>query len=141
MAEPALLVLLLAGFGTGLLGALLGLGGGVFLVPLLTLRRFQQAGHRPIVLAGGATGLIGDPSGRASERVLNTPDRVRELVEKLRPQLAKFVDFEDSLGKPAAEAGLRSGDMIVGVNGQPVAYRGQLQFRLLGAVSGDGRPA
>ncbi|MFG1926192.1 tyrosine--tRNA ligase [Cryptosporangium sp. NPDC048952] len=64
------------------------------LVPLLTLRRFQQAGHRPIVLAGGATGLIGDPSGRSSERVLNTPEKVRELVEKLRPQLAKFVDFE-----------------------------------------------
>src|SRR3954452_3028495 len=68
------------------------------LVPLLTLRRFQQAGHRPIVLAGGATGLIGDPSGRSTERVLNTPDRVRELVESLRPQLAKFVDFEDSPG-------------------------------------------
>jgi len=66
------------------------------LVPLLTLRRFQQAGHRPIVLAGGATGLIGDPSGRSTERVLNTPERVRELVEALRPQLAKFVDFEDS---------------------------------------------
>ncbi|MFI5954155.1 tyrosine--tRNA ligase [Cryptosporangium sp. NPDC051539] len=64
------------------------------LVPLLTLRRFQQAGHRPIVLAGGATGLIGDPSGRSSERVLNTPERVRELVDALRPQLAKFVDFE-----------------------------------------------
>nr|WP_240746840.1 tyrosine--tRNA ligase [Cryptosporangium phraense] len=64
------------------------------LVPMLTLRRFQQAGHRPIVLAGGATGLIGDPSGRSSERVLNTPERVRELVEALRPQLAKFVDFE-----------------------------------------------
>ncbi|GAA0273574.1 tyrosine--tRNA ligase [Cryptosporangium japonicum] len=65
------------------------------LVPMLTLRRFQQAGHRPIVLAGGATGLIGDPSGRSSERVLNTPDKVRELVEKLRPQLAKFVDFDE----------------------------------------------
>ena len=63
------------------------------LVPLLTLRRFQRAGHRPIVLAGGATGLIGDPSGRSSERVLNTPKRVRELVEALRPQLAKFVEF------------------------------------------------
>lgn len=72
------------------------------LVPLLTLRRFQQAGHRPIVLAGGATGLIGDPSGRSSERVLNTPDRVRELVEKLRPQLAKFVDFVEVSGRPAA---------------------------------------
>ena len=50
----------------------------------------------------------------------------------------KPVAGDVTLGKPAAEAGLRSGDMIVGVNGQPVADRGQLQFRLLGAVSGDG---
>ncbi len=64
------------------------------LVPLLALRRFQRAGHRAIVLAGGATGLVGDPSGRASERTLNTPERVRELVEGIRPQLEKFVDFD-----------------------------------------------
>ena len=63
------------------------------LVPMLTLRRFQLAGHRPIVLAGGATGLVGDPSGRSTERVLNTPERVRALVDRLRPQLEKFVDF------------------------------------------------
>ena len=69
------------------------------LVPLLTLRRFQRAGHRPIVLAGGATGLIGDPSGRSSERMLNTPERVRELVEALRPQLERFVEFEDATDK------------------------------------------
>lgn len=64
------------------------------LVPLLTLRRFQLAGHRPIVLAGGATGLIGDPGGRSTERVLNTPERVREMAERIRTQLAKFLDFE-----------------------------------------------
>ncbi len=64
------------------------------LVPLLALRRFQRAGHRAIVLAGGATGLVGDPSGRASERSLNTPERVRELVEGIRPQLERFVDFD-----------------------------------------------
>lgn len=64
------------------------------LIPLLLLRRFQQAGHKVLALAGGATGLVGDPSGRSSERVLNTPDRVRELVEKIRPQLARFLDFD-----------------------------------------------
>jgi len=64
------------------------------LVPLLALRRFQRAGHRAIVLAGGATGLVGDPSGRASERSLNTPERVRELVERIRGQLERFVDFD-----------------------------------------------
>jgi tyrosyl-tRNA synthetase len=64
------------------------------LVPLLALRRFQRAGHRAIALAGGATGLVGDPSGRASERTLNTPERVRELVDRIRPQLEKFVDFD-----------------------------------------------
>ncbi|MGI8648712.1 MAG: tyrosine--tRNA ligase [Mycobacteriales bacterium] len=63
------------------------------LVPLLALRRFQLAGHRPIVLAGGATGLIGDPSGRSAERTLNTPERVREMVERIRPQLERFLDF------------------------------------------------
>ncbi|HEX3732298.1 MAG TPA: tyrosine--tRNA ligase [Mycobacteriales bacterium] len=64
------------------------------LVPLLTLRRFQLAGHAPIVLAGGATGLIGDPSGRSSERSLNTPDRVREMAERIRSQLEAFLDFD-----------------------------------------------
>ncbi|HVU60747.1 MAG TPA: tyrosine--tRNA ligase [Mycobacteriales bacterium] len=65
------------------------------LMPLLTLRRFQIAGHRPIVLAGGATGLIGDPSGRDSERSLSDPDQIASRVaERLRPQLARFVDLD-----------------------------------------------
>jgi tyrosyl-tRNA synthetase len=64
------------------------------LVPLLLLRRFQRAGHRAIVLAGGATGLVGDPSGRSAERSLNTPERVRELVEGIKPQLERFLDFD-----------------------------------------------
>ncbi|MDQ1654189.1 MAG: tyrosyl-tRNA synthetase, partial [Cryptosporangiaceae bacterium] len=64
------------------------------LVPLLALRRFQRAGHRAVVLAGGATGLVGEPSGRASERSLNTPERVRELVEGIKVQLSAFVDFD-----------------------------------------------
>lgn len=65
------------------------------LVPLLALRRFQQAGHRPIVLAGGATGLIGDPRD-TGERVLNTADTVREWTDRIRGQLERFVDFDDS---------------------------------------------
>jgi tyrosyl-tRNA synthetase len=65
------------------------------LVPLLTLRRFQQAGHRPIVLAGGATGLIGDPRDSA-ERALNTADTVAEWSERIRGQLERFVEFDDS---------------------------------------------
>ena len=64
------------------------------LVPLLVLRRFQQAGHRPIALVGGATGLIGDPSFKAAERQLNTPDVVAGWVEKIRGQVSQFVDFE-----------------------------------------------
>ena len=66
------------------------------LVPLLTLRRFQQAGHRPIALVGGATGLIGDPSFKAEERKLNTPDVVANWVEKIRQQVSCFVDFAES---------------------------------------------
>ena len=65
------------------------------LVPLLTLRRFQQAGHRPIVLAGGATGLIGDPRDSA-ERTMNTADTVAEWSERIRGQLERFVEFNDS---------------------------------------------
>ncbi|WP_024442908.1 MULTISPECIES: tyrosine--tRNA ligase [unclassified Mycobacterium] len=64
------------------------------LVPLLALRRFQRAGHRPIVLAGGATGLIGDPRD-SGERTLNTADTVAEWSERIRGQLERFVDFDD----------------------------------------------
>lgn len=64
------------------------------LVPLLALRRFQQAGHKPIALVGGATGLIGDPSFKAQERKLNTPDVVGGWVEKLKTQVSRFIDFD-----------------------------------------------
>jgi len=64
------------------------------LVPLLALRRFQLAGHKPIVLVGGATGLIGDPSFKAEERKLNGPDVVAQWVEKIRKQTSAFVDFD-----------------------------------------------
>lgn len=64
------------------------------LVPLLTLRRFQQAGHRPILLLGGATGLIGDPSGRNDERSLNDTSVVAGWVENIRRQVEGLVSFE-----------------------------------------------
>ena len=63
------------------------------LVPLLTLQRFQRAGHRPIVLAGGATGLIGDPRD-SGERIMNTADTVAHWSERIRGQLERFVDFD-----------------------------------------------
>ncbi|WP_199255975.1 tyrosine--tRNA ligase [Mycolicibacterium mengxianglii] len=65
------------------------------LVPLLTLRRIQQAGHRPIVLAGGATGMIGDPRD-TGERTLHSADTVAEWSARIRGQLERFVEFDDS---------------------------------------------
>jgi len=64
------------------------------LVPLLTLKRFQMAGHRPLALVGGATGMIGDPSFKANERTLNSPEVVAGWVEKIRRQVSQFLDFD-----------------------------------------------
>ncbi|OUR60398.1 tyrosine--tRNA ligase [Bermanella sp. 47_1433_sub80_T6] len=64
------------------------------LVPLLVLKRFQQAGHRPLALVGGATGLIGDPSFKAAERKLNGPEVVGQWVDKLKAQVSRFIDFD-----------------------------------------------
>ena len=64
------------------------------LVPLMTLKRFQRAGHRPILVLGGATGLIGDPSGRDSERNLNDASVVAGWLERIRGQAASFLDFD-----------------------------------------------
>ena len=65
------------------------------LIPSLLLRRFQKAGHRPIVLAGGATGLIGDPR-EVGERVMNSEDTVADWAERIKGQLERFVTFDDS---------------------------------------------
>jgi tyrosyl-tRNA synthetase len=70
------------------------------LVPLLVLRRFQDAGHKPIALVGGATGLIGDPSFKAAERQLNTPDIVAGWADKIRNQVSQFIAF-DGVDNPA----------------------------------------
>ncbi|MEO6875686.1 MAG: tyrosine--tRNA ligase [Opitutaceae bacterium] len=63
------------------------------LVPLFALRRFQLAGHNPIALAGGATGMVGDPSGKSDERNLQTPEQVIHNITAIREQLSRFLDF------------------------------------------------
>src|SRR2546425_11125682 len=63
------------------------------LVPLLALRRAQLMGHRPIVLVGGGTGLIGDPSGKSGERLLNPEGRVAEWAERLKRQVERVFDL------------------------------------------------
>ncbi|WP_186628464.1 tyrosine--tRNA ligase [Rhodococcus sp. BP22] len=65
------------------------------LVPLLALKRFQRAGHRPIVMAGGATGLIGDPRD-VGERTMNSSDTVRDWSDRIRGQLERFVEFDET---------------------------------------------
>jgi len=73
------------------------------LLPILILRRFQLAGHQPIALVGGATGLIGDPSGKKAERTLNAKETVENWVESIKGQLSRFLDF-DSKENPATMA-------------------------------------
>jgi len=65
------------------------------LVVFLVLRRFQLAGHQPIALVGGATGLVGDPSGKNDERILNEEKTVSEWVAKIKKQVEKVLDFKD----------------------------------------------
>ncbi|QTN00096.1 tyrosine--tRNA ligase [Sediminibacillus dalangtanensis] len=72
------------------------------LLPVIMLKRFQQAGHRPIALIGGGTGMIGDPSGRSTERTLNEAKVVKGFSEKIKQQLAKLLNFEQ--GENAAVA-------------------------------------
>ncbi|MFK7735254.1 MAG: tyrosine--tRNA ligase [Pirellulaceae bacterium] len=70
------------------------------LLPLMALRRFQKAGHQPIALVGGATGMIGDPSGKSEERVLLSQDVLMENVNGLKEQMSRYLDFD---GKNAAQ--------------------------------------
>jgi len=72
------------------------------LLPVTILKRFQRAGHKPIALIGGGTGMIGDPSGRNTERSLNTTDTVHHFANSLRDQLATMLDFDE--GSNAARA-------------------------------------
>jgi len=68
------------------------------LMQVMTLRRFQQAGHRPIALVGGATGMIGDPSGKSQERNLLTVDQLHANTEALKNQMQNFIDFDEAGG-------------------------------------------
>ena len=72
------------------------------LVPVMGLVHLQRAGHRPIVLVGGGTGMIGDPSGKTAERQLNSPDVVAENTRAIRSQLERFLDFSGTQGRPGA---------------------------------------
>ena len=64
------------------------------LVQLVVLRRFQRAGHRPIALVGGATGMIGDPSGKSAERNLLTAETLQANVASIQQQMSRFLDFD-----------------------------------------------
>lgn len=71
------------------------------LLPILTLRRFQLAGHIPLALVGGGTGLIGDPSGKANERTLNGPEVVEAWSQSIKNQLSRFLDFSTEIENSA----------------------------------------
>ncbi|BBD89744.1 tyrosine--tRNA ligase [Staphylococcus caprae] len=97
------------------------------LLPFLTLRRFQEHGHRPIVLIGGGTGMIGDPSGKSEERVLQTEDQVEANVQGLSKQMHRLFEFgtdkgavlvnnKDWLGQISLISFLRDYGKHVGVN-------------------------
>src|SRR5438128_7281673 len=66
------------------------------LLPAMTLRRFQKAGHRPIALVGGATGMVGDPTGKSEERHLLSRDQLERNVAGIERQLRSLLDFEGS---------------------------------------------
>ncbi|API79698.1 tyrosine--tRNA ligase [Staphylococcus argenteus] len=97
------------------------------LLPFLTLRRFQEHGHRPIVLIGGGTGMIGDPSGKSEERVLQTEDQVDKNIEGISKQMHNIFEFgteqgavlvnnRDWLGQISLISFLRDYGKHVGVN-------------------------
>ena len=79
------------------------------LMPIMLLRHFQLAGHKPIVLMGGGTGLIGDPSGKRNERPLLSKEQIRENLQRQRDQMAKLLDFDG----PAQALVLNNADWLV----------------------------
>ena len=68
------------------------------MMQLMLLRRFQKAGHRPIALVGGATGMIGDPSGKSEERNLLSADQLQANVDGVATQMKRFLDFDGATG-------------------------------------------
>lgn len=83
------------------------------IVPLLTLRRFQLHGHRPILLVGGATGMIGDPSGRNEERQLQSTDQIDRNVQAIKKQMEQIFDFQTENGAKMVNNRDWIGDMSV----------------------------
>jgi tyrosyl-tRNA synthetase len=75
------------------------------LVPLIALRRFQLAGHVPIAVLGGSTGLIGDPSGKSSERALNEREVVTAWLGSIREQVGRFIDLDVGMAGAGGAAG------------------------------------
>jgi hypothetical protein len=119
------------------------------LVPVMGLVHLQRAGHRPIALVGGGTGMIGDPSGRSSERTLQTLETLAENARAIQAQLAKFLDFVDgtpgqfkaSGGGPAYSGAqfeklqpgvLLEGGKIAGL--RQTKFAGQLEYEYLGRL-------
>ena len=114
------------------------------LLPFLTLRRFQQHGHRPIVLIGGGTGMIGDPSGKSEERVLQTEEQVEDNVQGIHAQMHKLFEFgtekgavlvnnKDWLGQISLISFLRDYGKHVGVN--YMLAKDSIQSRLENGIS------
>lgn len=114
------------------------------LLPFLTLRRFQNHGHRPIVLLGDGTGMIGDPSGKSEERVLQTEEQVEQNVAGIAQQMHKLFEFEtekgaqlvnnkDWLGKISLIDFLRDYGKHVGVN--YMLAKDSIQSRLENGIS------
>lgn len=114
------------------------------LLPFLTLRRFQNHGHRPIVLIGGGTGMIGDPSGKSEERVLQTEEQVEQNVAGIAQQMHKLFEFDtdkgaqlvnnkDWLGKISLIDFLRDYGKHVGVN--YMLAKDSIQSRLENGIS------
>ncbi|HHW5432082.1 TPA: tyrosine--tRNA ligase [Staphylococcus aureus] len=114
------------------------------LLPFLTLRRFQEHGHRPIVLIGGGTGMIGDPSGKSEERVLQTEEQVDKNIEGISKQMHNIFEFgtdhgavlvnnRDWLGQISLISFLRDYGKHVGVN--YMLGKDSIQSRLLHGIS------
>jgi len=114
------------------------------IVPLLTLRRFQMHGHRPILLVGGATGMIGDPSGRSDERQLQTTEQIAKNVEGIKGQLERIFDFNadngaqmvnnnDWVGSMSVIEFLRDYGKLLGVN--YMLAKDNVASRLEGGIS------
>lgn len=104
------------------------------LVQIMGLVHLQRAGHRPIALVGGGTGMIGDPSGRSSERNLQTPEQVQENVRSIRSQLARYISFDEShsggtgVGQSGSKAGSPSNSAILVDNAEWLNQLNAIEF-------------